>query len=42
MSGILRGYDQFMNLTIEEAVEEPEKNPLGTVVRNIKQYSHEI
>lgn len=33
--GILRGHDQFMNLTIEEAVEvlsQTEKEELGTVV----------
>ena len=33
--GILRGHDQFMNLTIEEAVEiisTTEKEDLGTVV----------
>jgi small nuclear ribonucleoprotein G len=33
--GILRGHDQFMNLTIEEAVEvisPTEKEELGTVV----------
>lgn len=35
VKGILRGFDQFMNITLEETVEEvslTEKNPIGMVV----------
>lgn len=35
VSGILRGFDPFMNLVIDECVEETkngEKNPIGMVV----------
>jgi small nuclear ribonucleoprotein G len=35
VSGILRGYDQFMNLVVDNAVEEVsenEKNNIGMVV----------
>lgn len=35
VSGILRGYDQFMNLVIDNAIEEvspQEKNNIGMVV----------
>jgi small nuclear ribonucleoprotein G len=33
--GVLRGFDQFMNLVLEESVEvvgKDEKNPIGTVM----------
>ena len=33
--GVLRGFDQFMNLVLEECVEvvgKDEKNPIGTVM----------
>lgn len=33
--GVLRGYDQFMNLVLEETqeyAEKDEKNPIGTVM----------
>jgi small nuclear ribonucleoprotein G len=36
VTGILRGYDQFMNLVIDNAVEEvspQEKNNIGMVVK---------
>ena len=36
VSGVLRGYDQFMNIVVDEAMEEvsaSEKNPIGMVVR---------
>lgn len=36
ISGVLRGYDQFMNIVLDEAFEEvspSERNPLGMVVR---------
>lgn len=36
VSGILRGYDLFLNLVIDEALEETtpaQKHPIGTVVR---------
>ena len=35
VSGTLRGYDLFLNLVIDEAIEETvpaQKNPIGTVV----------
>ncbi|KAL0480843.1 small nuclear ribonucleoprotein G [Acrasis kona] len=32
VTGVLRGYDQFMNLTIENAVEDETKESLGMVV----------
>ncbi|EQC27603.1 small nuclear ribonucleoprotein G [Saprolegnia diclina VS20] len=35
VSGVLRGFDQFMNITLEEAIEEvstTEANKLGMVV----------
>lgn len=35
VSGTLRGYDLFLNLTIDDAVEEStpaQKDPIGTVV----------
>ena len=35
MTGVLRGFDQFMNLVLDEAVEEAsatEKNTIGMVV----------
>ena len=38
ITGMLRGYDQFMNLVLEEAVEEvsaSERNELGTVVTTL-------
>lgn len=36
VSGVLRGYDQFMNVTLDEAIEEvstTENNKIGMVVR---------
>lgn len=36
VSGILRGYDLFLNLVIDDALEETtpaQKHPIGTVVR---------
>jgi small nuclear ribonucleoprotein G len=38
VSGTLRGYDLFLNLVIDDAVEEStpaQKHPIGTVVCNI-------
>ncbi|CCI46590.1 hypothetical protein ABG067_003132 [Albugo candida] len=35
VSGVLRGYDQFMNVTLDEAIEEvstTENNKIGMVV----------
>eukprot|EP00619_Florenciella_sp_RCC1007_P012655 CAMPEP_0205921226 /NCGR_PEP_ID=MMETSP1325-20131115/12499_1 /ASSEMBLY_ACC=CAM_ASM_000708 /TAXON_ID=236786 /ORGANISM="Florenciella sp., Strain RCC1007" /LENGTH=76 /DNA_ID=CAMNT_0053289009 /DNA_START=60 /DNA_END=290 /DNA_ORIENTATION=+ len=35
VSGILRGYDNFMNLVLDETIEErsaTERNPIGMVV----------
>lgn len=35
VSGVLRGYDLFLNLVIDDAVEEStpaQKHPIGTVV----------
>jgi small nuclear ribonucleoprotein G len=35
VSGVLRGYDLFLNLVIDDALEETtpgQKNPIGTVV----------
>jgi len=37
VSGVLRGYDLFLNLVLDESVEETDaaqKDPIGTVVRN--------
>ena len=36
VSGVLRGYDLFLNLVIDDALEETtpaQKHPIGTVVR---------
>jgi len=36
ISGVLRGYDAFMNIVLDEAVEEAsatERRPIGMVVR---------
>ena len=36
VSGILRGYDLFLNLVVEDAIEETnpaQKHPIGTTVR---------
>ena len=38
VSGVLRGYDLFLNLVIDDALEETtpaQKHPTGTVVRPI-------
>ncbi|RLN14337.1 hypothetical protein BBJ28_00014160 [Nothophytophthora sp. Chile5] len=38
VSGVLRGFDQFMNVTLDETVEEvsaTESNRIGMVVRHI-------
>lgn len=35
ISGVLKGYDQFMNLVLDEAIEEvsvSEKNDIGQIV----------
>lgn len=49
VSGILRGYDLFLNLVIDEALEETtpaQKHPIGTVVstslRAISGYQHRL
>ena len=37
VSGVLRGYDLFLNLVLDDAMEETtpaQKHPIGTVVRN--------
>lgn len=37
ISGVLKGYDQFMNLVLDEAIEEvsvTEKNNIGQIVLN--------
>lgn len=42
VSGMLRGYDQFMNVVLEDTVEEvspEERNNIGIVVRSIAHYS---
>lgn len=33
VSGVLRGYDLFLNLVLDDAHEEPERHSIGTVVR---------
>jgi small nuclear ribonucleoprotein G len=33
ITGVLRGFDQFMNLTLDKCVEESTKAELGMVVR---------
>ena len=38
VSGTLRGYDLFLNLVIDDALEETnpaQKHPIGTVVRSL-------
>ena len=38
VSGVLRGYDLFLNLVLDDALEETtpaQKHPIGTVVRPI-------
>lgn len=32
LEGSLRGYDLFLNITLEDTVELPAKEPIGTVV----------
>jgi small nuclear ribonucleoprotein (snRNP)-like protein len=37
VSGVLRGYDLFLNLVVDDALEETtpaQKHPIGTVVSN--------
>ena len=39
ISGVLRGFDQFMNLVLEDTVEEvsaTERNDIGMVVRPVQ------
>lgn len=39
ISGVLRGFDQFMNLVLDETVEEvsaAERNEIGMVVRGVR------
>lgn len=41
VSGVLRGFDQFMNVTLDETVEEvsaTESNRIGMVVRRPRSY----
>ena len=41
VSGTLRGYDLFLNLVIDDALEETnpaQKHPIGTVVRLVSSY----
>ncbi|KAG6378467.1 hypothetical protein JVT61DRAFT_12726 [Boletus reticuloceps] len=43
VSGTLRGYDLFLNLVIDDALEETtpaQKHPIGTVVRMISLVTH--
>lgn len=43
VSGTLRGYDIFLNLVIDDAIEETtpaQKHPIGTVVRVLMTASH--
>jgi len=43
VSGVLRGYDIFLNLVIDDAVEETtpaQKHPIGTVVRFLTCFSY--
>ena len=38
VSGVLRGYDLFLNLVLDDALEETtpaQKHPIGTVVRTV-------
>jgi small nuclear ribonucleoprotein G len=32
VTGVLRGFDPFMNITLDQAVEEATKNNLGIIV----------
>lgn len=44
VSGTLRGYDLFLNLVIEDAIEETtptQKHPIGTAVRLPRSVDHE-
>jgi small nuclear ribonucleoprotein G len=44
VSGVLRGYDLFLNLVIDDALEETtaaQKHPIGTVVRMLNSL-HEL
>ena len=41
VSGVLRGFDPFMNIVLDDAVEEvsdKEKNGIGSVVRKTRLY----
>lgn len=41
ISGVLKGYDQFMNLVLDEAIEEvsvTEKNNIGQIVLHYLYY----
>ena len=41
VSGVLRGYDLFLNLVIDDAVEETtpaQKHPIGTVVSGSRRF----
>lgn len=45
VTGVLRGYDQFMNLVLDETMEEvsaEERNPLGIVVCLLRRISHTL
>lgn len=33
ITGILRGYDPFMNLVLDEAVDQTTQQPLGMIVK---------
>lgn len=45
VSGVLRGFDQFMNVTLDETVEEvsaTESNRIGMVVRRLRRCSIDL
>jgi small nuclear ribonucleoprotein G len=45
ISGILRGFDIFLNLVVDDALEETvaaSKHPIGTVVSSSSSISHTI
>ncbi len=45
ISGVLRGFDPFMNIVLDDAVEEvseSQKNDLGRVVRSLNHFTRFI